>query len=83
MFFALTSAGLYHTIFGIPRALKLMNFKSVKSFSDKTWENVAFVSGLAAISTVLALSGVYYDINVQKSGLWSSLNTAMLQTVQF
>ena len=62
--FALGFSGIFHGIYGFNKAFQLIMPRM--QYSRKSWRYIAIASGLLMLSTSLALSGMYEEIEIPK-----------------
>eukprot|EP00842_Homolaphlyctis_polyrhiza_P005868 jgi/Hompol1/6282/HPOL_002620-RA len=76
-YWLLGSAALYHGIYGISSAFKILKLP-FPGTSAKTWDYATIAMGAVMASTVLALTGWYEPLFIPHAGLWDDLHHKML-----
>ena len=72
-----TGSALFHTLYGIQKSLSLLGKKSVSILPR--YKSVLIVSLALAVISVLAIGGVFEDIDDSKFYLWTDIELKMLK----
>ncbi|KAH6565773.1 hypothetical protein BASA60_009780 [Batrachochytrium salamandrivorans] len=76
-YFALGTAGLYHTLYGISAALGTFRIR-IPRVAPKVWDRISLAMVMLMASTIMALAGFYEPIFIPRAQLWNDLPSMLL-----
>ncbi|KND03694.1 uncharacterized protein SPPG_01160 [Spizellomyces punctatus DAOM BR117] len=78
-YFALGTAGIYHTLYGVHRALcTLQLLPRSRRIEPGRWTAVMYVSAALMVSTIMAIAGVYETVPIPLAAKWEQLDKAIM-----